>query len=51
MHFQQTGNENIETYQVETAILIQHQVLITNLQANVNQLEGRINCQILGFKG
>ena len=32
---QQTGNENIQTYQVEPAILIWHQVLITNLQGNV----------------
>ena len=32
---QQTGNENIQTYQVEAAILIWHQVLITNLQGNV----------------
>ena len=48
---QQKGNENIQTYQVEAAILIQHQVLITNLQGNVQQLEGRINNQILGVKG
>ena len=39
---QQTGNENIQTYQLE-AILIYHQVLITNLQGNVQQLGGRIN--------
>ena len=32
---QQKGNENIPTSQVEAAILIQHQVLITNVQVNV----------------
>ena len=32
---QQTGNENVQSYQVEAAILIEHQVLITNLQGNV----------------
>ena len=32
---QQKGNENIQTYQVEAAILIQHQFLMTNLQGNV----------------
>ena len=31
---QQTGDENIQTYQGEVAILIQHQILITNLQKN-----------------
>ena len=44
---QQTANENIQSYQVEV-ILIQHQILITNLQGNVLQLEGRITIQILG---
>ena len=39
---QETGDENIETYQVEAAILISHQVLITNLQGNVWQLEGEL---------
>ena len=48
---QQTGNENIRTYHVEAAILIQHQVLITNFQENVWHLEGRINNQILRVKG
>ena len=32
---QQTGNENIQTYRVEAAFLILHQVLITNLQGNM----------------
>ena len=41
----------MQTYQVEAAILIQHQVLITNLQGSVQQLEERINNQILGEKG
>ena len=31
---QQTADENIQTYQGEVAILIQHQILITNLQKN-----------------
>ena len=48
---QQTGYENIQTHQLEAAILIQHQVLITNLQGSVQQLQGRINNQILGVKG
>ena len=48
---QQTDNENTQTYQVEAAILIKHQALITKLQGNVQLLEGRINNQILGVKG
>ena len=40
---QQTGNENTQTYQVEVVILIYHQILVTYLQGNVQQLEGRIN--------
>ena len=32
---QQTGNENTQTYQVDAVILIQYQILITNLQGNV----------------
>ena len=47
---QQIGNENTQTYQVEVLILIWHQVLITNLQGNLYQLEGRINSQILRVK-
>ena len=43
-----TGNENTQTYQVEVAILIQHQILITNLQGNEKHLESRIKNQILG---
>ena len=42
------GNENTKTYQV---VIIYHQILITNLQGNMSQLEGRINNQILGVKG
>ena len=32
-------------------ILIEHQILVTNLQGNVLQLQGRINYKILGVKG
>ena len=35
------------TYQVEVVILIWNQILVTNLQGNVLQPEGRINNQIL----
>ena len=47
---QQTGNENIQSSQVEVVVLIQHQILITYLQGNEWQLEGRINIQISGIK-
>ena len=42
---------NTQTNLVEVVILIQHQILITNLQGDVLQLEARINNQILGLKG
>ena len=32
---QQTGDENIQTYQDKDIILIEKQILITNLQENV----------------
>ena len=32
---QQTGNENIQTYQVEVVTSIRHQILMVNLQGNV----------------
>ena len=32
---QQTGDENIHTYQVEVVISIWHQILVTYLQGNV----------------
>ena len=48
---QKTGYENVHTYQVKAAFLIKHQILITNLQGYILQLEGRINNQILGVKG
>ena len=32
---QQAGNENTQNYSVEVAILIKHQILVTNLQGNV----------------
>ena len=44
---QQTGSENTQTQQV-VVILISQQILVTNLQINVSQLEGRINNLILG---
>ena len=47
---QQTDDENIQTYQVEVVILIEQKTVITNLQGNVEQLEGRNNNQILGVK-
>ena len=37
-------------FQVEVVNLIWHQILVTNLQGNVQQLDGRINNQILGVK-
>ena len=40
----------LQTFQVEASILLQYHVLITNLQGNVQQLEGRINDQNLGIK-
>ena len=48
---QQTDIENTQTYQVEAAILIYHQALITNLQENAQPIEGIINNHILGVKG
>ena len=36
---------------MEVLILIQHQILVTDLQEDVLQSEGRINNQILGLKG
>ena len=45
---QQIGNENTQTHQVEIVILIKHQILATSLQGNVQQLEGRIDNQIMG---
>ena len=32
---QQTGSEITEIYQVQDIILIEHQILVTNLQGNV----------------
>ena len=43
------SNENIQTYQVEV-IMILHQILITNLQGYMQQLEERIGNEILGVK-
>ena len=51
MHIiQQIGYENTQTYQVEVVVLIYHLILVTHLQGNVQQLEGRINNQTLGVK-
>ena len=38
-------------YWTVVVILIQHQILVTNLQRNMQELEGRINNLILGVKG
>ena len=46
----QTGNENSQTYQVVVICLIKHQILVTNLQGNVVQLERRIYNHILGVQ-
>ena len=34
-------------YTVEVVIFILHQILVTNIQGNVEQLEGKINNQIV----
>ena len=49
---QQTGIENTRTHQVQFITLIEHLILIINLQGNVSQLhvEGRIDSQILRVK-
>lgn len=31
--------------------MIYHQIIVTSLQGNVKQLDGRINNQIMGVKG
>ena len=51
IHYPANSNENTQTYQVEVVVLIKHQILVTNLQGCLHQLEGRINDQTLGFKG
>ena len=48
---QQTDNENTQTYQVKVVLLIYHQILMPNLQGHLQQVERRVNNQILGFKG
>ena len=47
-NIKQTSDENTQTHQVEIVILIKHQILVTSLQGNVQQLEGRIDNQIMG---
>ena len=41
---------NTQTHQGEVVILIYHQILVTNKQVIVLQLDGRIKYQILGVK-
>ena len=41
---------NTQTHQVQDSTLIENQILLTNLQGNVLQLEGRTNNQVLGVK-
>ena len=38
-------------YRTVVVILIQHQIIVTNLLRNIKELEGRINNLILGVKG
>ena len=46
------GIENTQTYQLKVVvILIKQQILVTNLQGNVLQVEESISNQILGVKG
>lgn len=47
----QTGNDNTLTYQVEVIVVIWLLFPVANLLENVQQLEGRLNNQILGVKG
>ena len=42
---------NTQTYQVEVVVEIQHQILITKLPGNVQQMEGRVDNQIWELKG
>lgn len=44
------SHENNQSYQVEVVILIEQQILVTNLGRNMLPLEGRINIQILGVE-
>ena len=48
---QHNGNENTQTHQVKDITLIENHIFLTNSNGNVQQLEGRINNQILGVKG
>lgn len=47
----QTENDNTLTYQVEVIVVIWLLFPVANLLGNVQQLEGRLNNQILGVKG
>lgn len=44
---QYQGNENTQSCQVEAALLMKYQNLVTKLKGNVLQLEGEISKQIL----
>lgn len=45
MHY--PGNENTQSCEVEAALLMKYQNLVTKLKGNVQQLEGEISKQIL----
>ena len=47
----QTGIESKENYQLDTIVLIKHQILRTNIKENVWQSERRINSYIVEVKG
>ena len=42
-----TGHENTRTYQVKVVNLIQHQILVTNLQGNTSQLDVVVVCLLI----
>lgn len=45
------GVEKKETYHPKEVFLMQHHLLLINLQVNVRQLEWRITNQIMGVEG
>ena len=40
VHYLVRGNKNTQTHHAEVLNLIKHQIVVTNLQGNVNQLFG-----------
>ena len=40
VHYLVTGNKNTQTHHAEVLNLIKHQIVVTNLQGNENQLFG-----------